>query len=187
MEEWKDIEGYEGLYQVSDWGRVRRLDTEIEAYSFNAKRKIKYFRKGRILKLIMDKDGYLCINLCKSNKIVIQKVHRLVAKAFIPNPNDLPEVNHKDECKSNNFKENLEWCNRSHNMKWNDLSLRIGEKLKNKPETSKKVYQYSINGELLAVFASTREAERQGYNHGSISNCVNGRVKTYKGCLWKYE
>lgn len=149
---------------------------------------------------IPDKDGYLHVGLCKGpHNRKTKKVHRLVAEAFIPNPDDLPEINHKDECKTNNFvfvnddgsvdleKSNLEWCNKSHNMRWNNLCIRIGEKTKNHPSTSKKVYQYSINGELIAIFDSTREAERQGYNHGSISNCINGRTKTYKGCTWKYE
>lgn len=188
MEEWRDIEGYEGLYQVSNEGRVRSLDIEIDAYNFNAKRNIKYIKKGRILKQHSDKDGYMCVCLCRSPQDhKNQKVHRLVATAFIPNPQNLLEINHKDECKSNNVVENLEWCDKSHNMRWNDLCNRIGYKLRNHLATSNKVYQYSMNGELVAVFDSTREAERQGYNHGCISNCVNGRIKTYKGCLWRYE
>lgn len=188
MEQWKDIEGYEGLYQVSNEGRVRSLDVEIDAYNFSAKKNIKYIKKGRILKQHRDKDGYLLVGLSSSyNGKVIRKVHRLVAEAFIPNPDNLPEINHKDECKANNVWTNLEWSDRSHNMRWNDLSNRIGHKLRNNPKISKKICQYSLNGELVAVFDSTREAERQGYNHGCISSCANGRIKVYKGCLWRYE
>ena len=111
---WKDIEGYEGYYQVSNFGNVRSVDRVIE-YSDGVKR----LRKGRILKPYKNRDGYLTCDLRKNSKHKISKIHRLVSEAFIPNPSNLPEVNHKDEDKTNNCVDNLEWCTRSYKgFKW---------------------------------------------------------------------
>lgn len=188
MEEWRDIEGYEGLYQVSNEGRVRSVDIEIDAYNFNAKRNIKYIKKGCILAGSPDKNGYLQVTLCRGSKDHKRcKVHRLVALAFIPNPDNLPEVNHKDECKENNFADNLEWCDRVRNVTWNDLHLRTGYKNRNNPLLSRRVMQLSVNGELIAIYDSTREAERNGFNHCDVSLCCNGKLKTHKGYRWQYE
>ena len=93
-EEWRDIEGYEGLYMVSNFGRVVSL----------------HGRNPRIMKLGMTHKGYQCVGLQKEKQNKTCVVHRLVAKAFIPNPDDFPQVNHKDECKTNNRVDNLEWC-----------------------------------------------------------------------------
>ena len=110
---WKPIEGYEGLYEVSSYGRVRSLDRYVktcyEAYKLH---------KGKILSPAKDKNGYLKVHLCCNGKHNIIRVHRLVCKAFIPNPDNLPEVNHKDEDKTNNSVDNLEWCDRSYNISY---------------------------------------------------------------------
>lgn len=104
---WKDILGYEGLYQVSSYGRVRSLDR----YD-----RMNHFLKGRILKLYTRKGGYLFVQLHLNGKGKNYLVHRLVAIAFIPNPDNLPEVNHLDEDKTNNRVENLEFCDRKYNI-----------------------------------------------------------------------
>ena len=112
-EEWRPIEGYEGLYEVSSYGRVRSLDRYVktcyEAYKLH---------KGKILSPAKDKNGYLKVNLCCNGKHNTIRVHKLVAQAFIPNPDNLPEVNHKDEVKTNNNVDNLEWCDRSYNISY---------------------------------------------------------------------
>ena len=112
-EEWRPIEGYEGLYEVSSYGRVRSLDRYVktcyEAYKLH---------KGKILSPAKDKNGYLKVHLCCNGKHNIIRVHRLVCKAFIPNPDNLPEVNHKDEDKTNNSVDNLEWCDHSYNISY---------------------------------------------------------------------
>ena len=116
LEIWKDIEGYEGLYQVSNFGRVRSLDRYVEYIGTNQTHKkmnMKQFKKGKILVPMLHKNGYLFIALPKKQK----SIHRLVAEAFIPNPNNLPQVNHKDCNKQNNNFKNLEWCNQSYNTK----------------------------------------------------------------------
>ena len=113
IEEWKSIPGYEGLYEVSNLGRVRSLDRYVktcyEAYKLH---------KGKILSPAKDKNGYLKVHLCYNGKHNIIRVHRLVAQAFLLNPDNLPEVNHKDEDKTNNSVDNLEWCDRSYNISY---------------------------------------------------------------------
>ena len=93
MEQWRDIEGFDGLYQVSNQGRVKSLK----------------YGKEKILKGVKSCNGYLTVGLCKDGKEVRKYIHRLVAEAFLPNPQNLPQVNHKDEDKTNNCVENLEW------------------------------------------------------------------------------
>ena len=113
MEEWKYIEGYEGLYQVSNYGRVRSL----------------FYRKKnqvQLLKLRKVTKGYLQVALWKNRKRKDFMVHKLVAEAFIPNPNNYPQINHKDEDKTNNCVENLEWCTNEYNHNYGTRNIRAG-------------------------------------------------------------
>ena len=120
---WKDIIGYEGLYQVSSLGRVRSLDRYDERNCF---------RKGKVLSPGIKPDGYLVVVLSCNGKHKTIKVHRLVAQAFIPNPDGLPQVNHKNEDKSNNRVENLEWCDAKYNINFGTARIRsINTKIKN--------------------------------------------------------
>ena len=164
-EYWKPVVGYEGLYEVSNWGRVKSLK----------------FGKEKILKPQKDKDGYLCVTLYKNNNQCQFKVHRLVAEAFIDNSDNLPCVNHKDECKTNNIVSNLEWCDRKYNVNYGSRNKRAAEKL------SKIVLQYDLNGNFIKEWKSTRECDRNGYNHSAVAACCRGELKTYKGFLWEYK
>lgn len=180
MEEWRNIDGYEGLYQVSNFGRVN---------SFNYLRS----KQEKILKPGKKSDGYLQIKLCKDGKKQIFYIHRLVSQTFLPNPNNLPQVNHKDENKENNFvfvnedgsvnneKSNLEWCDAKYNSNYGTCQKR------RKKWRSKQVYQYSLQGELIKMWQSTAECARNGFAQSNVSNCCNGVLKTYKGCIWKYQ
>ena len=112
-EEWRPIEGYEGLYYISNTGRVRSVDRYVKNGHSSYR-----LHKGKMLSPIKNKDGYLQVNLCYNRKIYKKYVHRLVAKAFIENPDNLPQVNHKDEDKTNNNVYNLEWCNCSYNINY---------------------------------------------------------------------
>ena len=181
-EVWKDITGYEGLYMISDKGNVYSVD-----------RKDSMGRKwgGRTLKPRYDKDGYNEVVLCKNGMMYYKRLHRLVAEAFIPNPNGLPQVNHKDEVKDNNHVENLEWCTRKYNVNFGTAIERRVQ------AQSKKVRAVNIKTGEVITFSSTMEARRKGYNHASSAcrgvykspngNLIGGDGRTYKGHKWSYE
>lgn len=173
MEIWKDIEGYIGLYQVSNFGRVRNLNYRGTG-------------KVKVLSPVEDKYGYLQVCLYKNGKGKIFKVHRLVTEAFIPNPLNLPQVNHKDEDKTNNFcgtlendfnDGNLEWCDSKYNINYGTRIDRI----------SKPVLQFTKTGELVREWSSTNEAGRNGFHQSAVVNCCRGERKTHHGFIWKYK
>ena len=163
---WKEISGYDGLYEVSDTGLVRSLK----------------FGKTRILKPRKRRDGYLSVMLCKDSKYKIMFVHRLVASAFIPNPQNLDTVNHKNEDKHNNNISNLEWMTLADNQNYGTRNKRIAE------AHSKQVQQLDKKtGELLATFPSIQEAERQtGIADSNICSCCRGKLKSAGGYRWSY-
>lgn len=178
---WKDIEGYEGLYQVSNIGRVKSLN-------YN------HTNQEKILKYGIDTSGYRVITLWKNRKGKTKTVHRLVANTFIPNPNNYPIINHKDENKQNNSVDNLEWCTYKYNLGYNkhgyneeNLKRRM---INNQMKNSKKV-KCITTGE---IFESITEASRK-YNidKSSISKVCKGKMKyrgkhpiTKEALIWKY-
>lgn len=118
---WKDIEGYEGLYQVSNLGRVKSLDRK--EYFYRGDTPVERIRKGCILSP-SSSCGYLHVNLHDGKKRKMKLIHRLVAQAFIPNPDILPEVNHKNELKTDNSVSNLEWCTAKYNSNYGTRTIR---------------------------------------------------------------
>ena len=125
IEEWRPIEGYEGLYEVSNTGRVRSLDMYVKGKSYR-------LHKGKVLSPGKNKNGYLKVNLHYNGKRETITVHRLVAQAFIENPDNLPQVNHKDEDKTNNNVDNLEWCDVKYNLSYGTARIRERDtKIKN--------------------------------------------------------
>lgn len=181
---WKPVKNYEGWYEVSNLGRVRSVD-RIVTYSDG----IKHLWKGQMMKLKKGNNGYLQIGLSKNSKVNFFIVHRLVAQAFIQNPDNLPQVNHKDENKTNNCVSNLEFCSHSYNVNYGTRNKRVAEKRLNSPKFSKYVLQIDLEtNQIIAEYPSTMEAERQlKINRGGISNCCLRKRKTYKGFKWKYK
>ena len=166
---WKDIPGYEGIYQISNLGRVKSF--------YNYKRDGNNILKPKI------KHGYYQIGLRRNGIRKWHQLHRLIAKAFIPNPNNLPQINHIDENKLNNSIDNLEWCSVSYN---NTYGNRI-QKVINK--TGKKVIQYDKNMNFIKEYPSIAEATRQMNlkSIGCICNCCRGQTETSKGYIWRYK
>lgn len=157
VEVYKDIEGYEGLYQVSNLGNVKSFHTG----------------KEKILKPNKNTDNYLQVDLYKQGKRKQHLVHRLVGKAFIDNPNNYEQINHRDENPLNNNVSNLEYCDCKYN---NNYGTRI-----------EKISKQVLCVETGVVYASTNEVERRlGFAHSHISKCCNGKRKTCGGYRWQY-
>ena len=183
-EVWKDVVGFEGLYRVSDKGKVHSVA-----------RKDSIGRKcgERMLTPRYDKDGYLRVTLHKNGKHKTRFIHRLVAGAFVPNPNGYSEINHRDENKVNNYANNLEWCTREYNNNYGTRSGRSAQ------AQSKKVRAVNVKTGEVLTFNSTREAGRKGYDQGGVAKAcrgvykgragklVGGDGRTYKGYRWSYE
>lgn len=169
---YKDVKGYEGLYQVSNFGQILSLNYNKTG-------------KPKLMKPSKNKDGYLRIFLCKDGKRKMFFIHRLVAEHFIPNPDNLPEINHKDENKENNSVENLEYCNHEYNCNHGTRNERIS-KTQTNGKCSKPVLQLSLTGDFIREWPSTMECGRNGYNFRHIAACCRGERKTHKGFKWCY-
>lgn len=170
---WKDVKDYEGLYQVSNYGRVRSLNRFV-----SCKNNTTMFCKGKLLNI--HKNDYLFVRLYKKSVPKIKYIHKLVAEAFIPNPNDYPQVNHKDENKLNNNINNLEWCTIVYNNSYGNRTQK----------TRKRVYQCDLNSNIIKLWDGIRLASRElNIPSQQISQCCNGTRyrKTAGGYIWKYE
>lgn len=184
---WKDIEGYEGHYQVSNKGVVKSLDREIP-HSKGGVASI----KGRILKPHANKCGGLRVKLWCEGRVKSHQIHRLVAAAYIANPENKPEVNHKDGDRSNNKVVNLEWVTASENIQhsYDELGRRppwLGKK-GCMHHRSKAVIQLDKNGNKISEYGSQLEAERKtGIWAKNISKVLNGKLNTAGGYVWKFK
>lgn len=166
MEEiWKDIEGYEGLYQVSNTGKVRSLN---------------YGRTGKVKELVPTptRNGYLQVTLCENGEKKPFRVHRLVAQAFLPNPDNLPVINHLDEVKHNNHVSNLEWTTQKENLLYSNVGW-----------SGRPVMQFTKSGlAIIREYKSAREASRHtGVYQSDISSCCSGKLKSAGGYVWRYK
>ena len=189
MEIWKDVIGYEGLYQVSSLGRIKSVCRRVYNPGLSTYR----IQNERILKTFPDKKGYIRVILSKEGKIKIHLLHRIVAKAFLSNPNNYPQINHIDENPRNNSVNNLEWCDNKYNTNYRNHPKRIVE------SQSIPIVQYDLNGHIIKEWSSAREAERQLKipNVNILRCCCGGffmksrnkwvQTKQAGGFIWRYK
>ena len=166
MEEWRDVEGYEGLYQVSNEGRVRSLDRTIIK-----KNGVSLTVKGKIIKPRPIKNGYFRIVLCKDGVYTDKLVHVLVGKMFIPNPNNYDVVHHINYDKTDNNVENLKWMSYQQHIE---------------EHKAKKVCQYTLEGKLVKTWDSTKDTIENSFCPSGVAACCRGEINTYKGFIWRY-
>lgn len=157
----KNIKGYEGLYGITSCGKVWS------------------YRRKKFLKPGVNNDGYLYINLSKNGKYKSYVIHRLVAEAYLPNPENLPQINHKDENKTNNCLQNLEWCDANYNINYGTRNTKASNSRK------KPILQFSLDGELIREWPSATDVGREV--RSNIGYCIRGRYKTAYGYIWKYK
>lgn len=187
-EYWRDKKDYEGLYQVSNLGRILSLD-------------YRHTGKPKLRKPVEDRCGYLQVQLWKNGKKKWFKVHRLVAETFLPNSENLPQVNHKiegEEGKKTNIvylnedgsvdeeKSTIEWSTAKENCNYGTRNERSA-KARINGKCSKRVLQLSLTGELIREWPSTHECERNGFDHSNVVSCCRGKKSQYKGFIWKYK
>lgn len=171
---WKDVKNYEGLYLVSNLGRIKSV------------------RNNKILSPFINTRGRYQIRFKVNGKITRPFVHRLVAEAFIPNPHNYPEINHKDENKLNNEVSNLEWCTTKYNANYGTRNKRISEtNRKNgtyERQSKERAYiidQYDLDGIFIKRWDSATEINRQtGYLKSNILRCCHGKTRTAYGYKW---
>ena len=157
----KDVIGYEGLYAVTSCGKV---------WGYKSK---------KFLKPVADKDGYLRVCLCKNSQKKLCGIHRLVAETYIPNLDNLPQINHKDENKANNCLQNLEWCDAKYNNNYGTRTDRMASNRKIP------ILQYDLDGNFIREWPSAADVGKEA--SVNINHCLKGRQKTAYGYIWKYK
>ena len=157
----KNVVGYEGIYGITSCGKVWS------------------YRNEKFLTPLVGKDGYLFVHLYKDGKMKNYKIHRLVAEAYIPNSENLPQINHKDENKTNNCLQNLEWCDASYNINYGTRNKKVSN--------SKKIpiLQYDLDGNFIREWPSATDVGLEVQSH--ICDCLKGNRKTAYGYIWKYK
>lgn len=181
MEVWKDVKGYEGLYQVSNLGQIKSLGRWVKHTGWR-------FEEEKILKPSKTNAGYLYVQLSKNSIGKKFKVHRLVAEAFIPNPDNLPTINHRNENKCDNRADNLEWMTVKDNSNYGSRNKNLSKTLLNHPTKSKPVIQYTIDGVFIKEWPSVSEVKRAyNFDNSTISDCCIGKFKQAYGYVWKFK
>lgn len=185
-EEWRAVPGYEGLYELSNMGRVRSLDRIVRASGVSKRRAF-----GCVLNPYTNKLRYQYVALSKDGKSKTLSVHRLVANVFVPNPNNYSIINHKDENPSNNRADNLEWCTQMYNVHYG-TGMERGDAKSNHGRMA--VDKLDLNGNYICSYRSISEAaEAVGVRKQSICACLKGKhsngrnVFTAGGYKWRYK
>lgn len=180
-EEWKSISGFVDRYEVSNKGRVKRLEFVRYVNGKQTKTVPEHLLTEHVIN-----SGYKAVQLIDENgKRHNKTVHRLVATEFIPNPDNLPIVNHKDEDKTNNQVFNLEWCTQSHNMTWNGVNHRVSLSNKGKPSKSRRPVVDLASGVVYNSIAECCKLTHIGW--GNVKNMCDGNMDSYKGYRLRYQ
>jgi hypothetical protein len=179
-EVWRPVKDYEGLYEVSNFGRVRSCGRMILKSNGVVQN-----RKSKIRKQVPTRTGYLQVNLSKNNIQKMVTFHKLVAQAFLPNPKGYSEINHKNEDKSDNRARNLEWCSRVYNNSYGTIISRIVAKNKN-GALSKPIFQVTFSGKIVNFWPLAKEAGRYGFDFSKVAMCARGERSQHKGFQWMY-
>ena len=189
---WRAVVGYEGYYEVSNLGNVKSIERLVR----HSRSNIEFLRKGKLFKPSIERAGYLKVQLSVRGKSKYYFVHRLVAQAFLPNPDNLPEVNHKNEIKTDNNLDNLEWCSRLYNQNYGTKierqkrTYRENNSIKNKQYAKPKgrsIYKYDLKGNLIAISCDYLLASSvEDIPYRQIMAVCNGVQKTCRGYIWKY-
>lgn len=189
-ETWRDIPEYNGRYQASNSGRVRSTDKVVLKSNGTSE-----LYKGKILKPFASTGGYLYVTIAKEqNKFYPVRLHRIIAKTFIPNPYGFSQINHINEDKTDNRVENLEWCTGKYNMNYGHRIDKFSSSMRNNPSLSKEVNQYDLDGNYLRSFLSAAKAARSlNLNNiaaGRIGQCCRHLFKkgnSAYGYLWEFS
>lgn len=179
IEEWRPVKGYESRYLISNFGNLKSID-----FTDSLGRK----RKGRILKLAKHRCGYVSARISLNEIKDTLRIHREVAIAFIPNPNNLPQVNHKDGNKINNYVDNLEWCDNSFNQRH---AIKTGLKIiKYREEATcfkSRIFVYDSTGNQIDILVGNRDMKEKGFDWRNVNACLYGTRKKHRGCTFKRE
>ena len=175
-EVWKSINGYEGLYEVSNLGRVRSVDRIVDGRNGVV--------SGKILSFSDNGTGYKQVCLCKENIKSTKYVHRLVAEAFIPNTQKLTDVNHKNEHRYDNVVSNLEWCTKEYNQNYNNCPLK--RRLALISIRGKGVCSYNVDGNLVKEYLCVSDVQNDGYIRRNVVMCCQGKRRTCGGLFWAF-
>ena len=181
VETWRPVKGFEGLYEVSSLARVRSLDRQITK-QHNTGTYYLYNVRGKMMNPEKAANGYLVVKIYKEGKTYHKLVHRLVAEAFVPNPDNLPEVNHKDEDKTNNLPSNLEWCDHKYNLNYGTVKQKISSK------NGKPIEQLTMAGQHVAFFDNPFAAQRVTngrFKAVAIQYALDDKNKTAYGYQWR--
>ena len=182
-EVWKDIPDYEGLYQVSNLGRIKSLKRKVHA----GRNRIRWQYERILSNNKTNGNGYKVVSLNKNSRGKNKYIHRLVAESFIPNPNNYKYINHKDENKANNKVDNLEWCTAEYNNTYNNKHIRALETRMKKHIGCRKILQLNENEEIIKEYFSISQASKEmKVSNQAISDCLRGIQKHSAGYKWKY-
>lgn len=181
-EEWRDVVGWEGYYIVSSYGRVASLGRYVKYYTYTK------WLDPCLKQQQMWKNGYFAVTFKKNGKKICASVHRLVAIAFIPNPNNYPCIDHINDNKIDNRACNLQWCTHKINnsKEHHSIAESLSKKGKRLPSIQKPIVQLSTSGNLVRVYPSMRDADLNGFQHSAIHRVIHNKLKTHRGFKWMY-